>query len=167
MMRLLWLVFLGAVGAILLRVFVFEGIYIASGSMAPTLPVGLHLFVNKMAYVNKPPQRGDIVVFPSPVDDEKDLVKRVIAVAGDEVRIVDKKVYLNGKLLDEPYVLHDRPEMLDGDNLEVGFVPTDRVFVLGDNRDHSGDSRDWLDPKTKEHRFFIHVKALKGKIIEP
>lgn len=166
MIRLLWLTFLGALGAVLLRVFVFEGIYIASGSMENTLPVGRHVFVNKTAYLSKPPERGDIVVFPSPVDDEKDLVKRVIAVAGDEVRIYEKKVFLNGKALDEPYVRHDIPEMLEGDNLEVGFVPKDRVFVLGDNRDHSGDSRDWLDPKTKEHRFFIPVTSLKGKIIE-
>lgn len=168
MMRLLWLTFLGAVGAILLRAFVIEGVYIASASMEPALPVGRHLFVNKLAYRTGQPQRGDIVVFPSPVDDEKDLVKRVIAVAGDDVLIKEKKVYLNGQPLEEPYAVHDRRgEMLVGDNLEVGIVPRGRVFVMGDNRDHSGDSRDWKDPKTGDPVFFVSVSNLKGKLIDP
>jgi signal peptidase I len=167
MWRLLWLTFLGALGALLLRAFVFEGVYIASASMEPALPVGRHLFVNKLAYRTGSPQRGDIVVFPSPVDDEKDLVKRVIAVAGDDVLIREKKVYLNGAALEEPYAVHDRPEMLVGDNLDVGVVPPGRVFVMGDNRDHSGDSRDWKDAKTGAPIRFIRIGDIKGKLIEP
>jgi signal peptidase I len=168
MMRLLWLAFLGALGALLLRLFVMEGIVIASASMEPALPVGRHLLVNKTAYWTVPPKRGDIVVFPSPVDEEKDLVKRIVALPGEEVRIVEKAIHIDGKLLEEPYAVHLREgEKFSDDNMEVGFVPKGRVFVLGDNRDHSGDSRDWKDPKTGEPIHFVSLKDIKGKVIEP
>ena len=163
--RLIFLLFLGAMGALLIRTFAFEGIVIATGSMEPALPVGTDIFVNKVVYRVRKPRRGEIVVFPSPVE-KKDLVKRVIAVEGDEVRIRDKAVILNGKTLEEPYVIHTRKdELLKGDNLDVGLVPRDRVFVMGDNRDESGDSRDWLDAKTGEHIFFVPIDRLKGKLV--
>jgi signal peptidase I len=164
-MRILWLVFLGGMGALFLRLFVVEGIVIASGSMEPTLFVGRHIFVNKMAYWSATPERGDIVVFPSPVDEKKDLVKRVIAVPGDDVQIFEKKIHLNGKPLEEPYARFSRQgEMLQGDNMEVGRVPMGKVFVLGDNRDVSNDSRDWVDRNGK-HIYFVEIDRLKGKLI--
>lgn len=165
MRRWLFLLALGTLGAWLLRTFLFEGIVIATGSMEPTLPVGHHAFVNKWAYRFQLPRRGDIVVFPSPVG-EKEMVKRVIAVAGDEVALKDKKVVLNGRPLEEPYVQYTRPdEILKGDNLAPTRVPRDHVFLLGDNRDQSGDSRDWVRPDTGEHVYFVHVKRLKGKLM--
>jgi signal peptidase I len=165
MKRLFFLVALGALGALLVRRYVVEGIVIASASMEPRLPVGRDIFVNKMAYKFKPPQRGDVVVFPSPTEN-KDLVKRVIAVAGDEVHLENKKVILNDRPLDEPYVRHTRPdEILKGDNLRVGRVPPGHVFLLGDNRDESGDSRDWVDRETGKPIFFVSVDKLKGKLI--
>ncbi|MGQ0644905.1 MAG: signal peptidase I [Elusimicrobiota bacterium] len=163
--RWIFLLALGGAGALLIRGFLLEGIVVASGSMEPTLYVGRHIFVNKMAYRFSPPRRGDIVVFASPVEN-KDLVKRVIAVAGDHVRVERKRVVLNGRLLEEPYVKHTRSgEMLQGDNLDVGVIPPGQVFVLGDNRDQSGDSRDWKDARTGEHIFFIPVERIKGKLM--
>jgi signal peptidase I len=167
-MKLWQLAVLGGAGALLIRSCVVEGIYIASASMEPTLPVGQHLFVNKMAFAVSGPSRGDIVVFPSPVEAKKDLVKRVIAVEGDAVRIVDKKVFLNGAPLNEIYAVHDDPTArFTDDTMDVGVVPRGRVFVLGDNRDHSGDSRDWKDPKTGEPIFFVDIEKIKGKLITP
>lgn len=166
MRRWLFLITLGVIGAVIVRSLVFEAIVIASPSMEPTLPVGHHAFVNKMVYKVRSPRRGEIVVFPSPVE-KKDLVKRVIAVEGDEVKLENKVVFLNGQELKEPYVQHTRPdELLKGDNLDVGKVPAGHVFVLGDNRDQSGDSRDWIDAQTQQHIFFIPVKQLKGKMLE-
>jgi signal peptidase I len=165
MKRWLFLLSLGALGAFILRTALLEGIYIATASMEPTLPVGTHVFVNKAVFKVRSPRRGEIVVFPSPVE-KKDLVKRVIAVAGDEVKLEKKKVILNGVALDEPYVRYTRPdEMLVGDNLDVGRVPPGSVFLLGDNRDQSGDSRDWKDPQTGEHIFFLRIDELKGKLL--
>ncbi|HRY30401.1 MAG TPA: signal peptidase I [Elusimicrobiota bacterium] len=165
MKRWLFLFALGALGAWVVRGGMVEGIVVATASMEPTLPVGTHLFVNKAAYRFRAPRRGEIVVFPSPVG-QKDMVKRIIAVEGDTVELRKKKVYLNDKPLDEPYVRHTRPdEILQGDNVAPRVVPRKRVFVLGDNRDQSGDSRDWVDPKTGEHVYFIHVNKLKGKLM--
>src|SRR5262245_22262501 len=126
--RWLFLFLLGALGALIIRAAVFEGIVVATGSMEPTMPVGRHAFVNKMVYNFRKPRRGEIVVFPSPVE-KKDLVKRVIAVEGDEVRFDHKQVILNGTPLDEPYVIHTRAdERLVDDNLEVGKAPRGKVF---------------------------------------
>jgi signal peptidase I len=166
-MKLWQLVAIGVLGAFLVRAYVVEGIVIASESMEPALPVGRHLFVNKLAYRFRDPRRGDIVVFPSPVEEKKGLVKRVIAVEGDEVRIVEKKVLLNGQPLEEPYVVHRRAgEKFTDDNMDVGRVPRGSVFVLGDNRDVSGDSRDWKDPKTGEPIRFIRAVDLTGEILD-
>ncbi len=167
-MKLWQLILIGVLCALLFRACVAEGIVIASGSMEPTLPVGRRLFVNKLAYRFDKPKRGEIVVFPSPVEAGKDLVKRVIAVEGDEVKIVDKQVVLNGIPLNEPYAVHDRKdERLVDDNMDVGRVPPGHLFVLGDNRDHSGDSRDWKDPKTGHPIYFVDMDKIKGKVIEP
>jgi signal peptidase I len=165
MKRLLYLLFLGVAGALILRNYVFEGVYIASGSMEPTLSIGRHLFVNKFVYHFRGPARGEIVVFQSPVE-QKDLVKRVIALPGDTVQLKDKKVILNGAALNEPYVKYVRPdEILRGDNIAAQKVPAGTLFVMGDNRDQSGDSRDWIDPATGEHIYFVKIKDIKGKVL--
>lgn len=159
-----FLLILSALGALFVRGCVMEGIVVVTASMEPALSVGRHVFVNKMVYKVRSPRRGEIVVFPSPVE-KKELVKRIIALEGDEVRIEKKQVILNGKPLQEPYVIHTRShEMLKGDNLEVGFVPQGRVFLLGDNRDWSGDSRDWVDAKG-DPIYFVPVDRLRGKLV--
>ena len=165
MRRILLLVFLGVAGALALRAYALEGIYIATASMEPTLSVGSRLFVNKLVYRFRPPRRGEMVVFTSPVE-KRELVKRVIGVAGDDIRIEAKQVILNGEILVEPYVQHTRAdERLVGDDLDVGTVPPHHVFLLGDNRDESGDSRDWLDAQGG-HLFFIRLSSVKGRLVK-
>jgi signal peptidase I len=164
--RLLFLFAIAGVGALFVRTFVAEGVYVASASMAPTLPQGEHLFLEKVTYRLRPPRRGEVVVFPSPLQDGKDLIKRVIALPGETVEIRNKTVSVNGAVLSEKYAVFTRPdEILQGDNLGPLLVPAGAVFVLGDNRDESGDSRDWLDPVTGQHMYYVPIKSIKGKII--
>ena len=164
--RLLFLFFIAAFITVFFRTFVLEGIYVASASMEPTLPVGTNYFLEKVTLKFTKPKRGDIVVFPSPVEPGKDLIKRVIGTGGDTIEIRRKEVFLNGAKLEEDYVKHTRStEMLVGDNLGPLEVPENMIFVMGDNRDESGDSRDWKDKGNEEHIYYIPVEKIKGKII--
>jgi len=167
MKRLLWLVLIAAFIAMVLRTFIFEGIYIASDSMLPTLQINDHFFVDKITYNFRQPKKGEIIVFKSPIMDEKDLVKRIIATGGEKVTIENKNIFVNEQKLLEPYTQHTRPdEILKGDKITDLKIPENCFFVLGDNRDESNDSRDWIDPKTGEHIYFIHKNLIKGKIIK-
>ena len=132
--------------------------------MEPTLPVDTHYLVNRWVYYVRSPKRGDIIVFKSPVDQEKGLIKRVIGIPGDHVEIRSKQIYLNGHYLSEPYTIHKRPdERLVGDNIAPPSVPPGRVFVLGDNRDESEDSSVWKDPRDGEHIYFVNEKDIEGR----
>jgi signal peptidase I len=165
--RLLFLVCIAVGIALFIRTFLFDTISVASGSMEPTLDVGTHFLVNRWLYRLHDPAHGDIVVFTSPVDHETGFIKRVIAVGGDQVELRDKKVYLNGTLLEEPYTIYKRAnENLAGDNLGPLTVPDGDVFVLGDNRDESFDSTTWTDSKTGQHIYFLAIKDIKGKLIQ-
>ncbi len=164
MKKLLGLLIIGLSLAYILRTHVVEWIYIASGSMEPTLHVNTRLFVNKLVYKTGRPKRGEIIAFKSPADDKK-LVKRVIAIEGDRVEMVDKAVWLNGKKIEELYVQHTREgEKFLDDNFLSQIVPEGSVFVLGDNRDESNDSRNWIDPKTNEPMPFIKLEDVEGRI---
>lgn len=155
---------IGASGAAVVRSFVVENIVIASASMEPTLPVGRTYWVNKAVYRLRDPRRGEMVVFTRP-GGEKDLVKRVVAVEGDAVRFKDKELYLNGVRQLESYVRYTRAgEVLTGDNLDLGVVPPGHLVVLGDNRDESGDSRDWKDERG-ERTPFLPRGSVKGRLI--
>jgi signal peptidase I len=166
MKRLLFLVLLGVGGALVIRAVVFEGIYIASPSMEPTLPVGTNYFVDKLTPFFKDFKRGEIIVFAPPVEKEgKELVKRVIGLPGDTVQIADKKVFLNGQPLVEPYAVYKRKdEILVGDNIPALTVPEDSYFVMGDNRDESGDSRDWKDASGNPV-YFVPKDHIKGRLL--
>jgi len=145
-----------------IRAFVVQAYKIPSGSMIPTLEIKDRLFVSRFNYWKKLPKRNEIVIFIYPQDKKKDFIKRVIAVEGDTVRIIDKQVYVNGAALNEPYKIHNDSGVYPfapqnpRDNLGVFQVPKDHLFVMGDNRDQSLDSRYWG---------FVPHKNLKGKAL--
>ncbi|MCX7971326.1 MAG: signal peptidase I [Negativicutes bacterium] len=122
--------------ALLIRQFIVE-LYVVDGpSMRPTLHNADRLVVNKFLYRFRAPQHGDIIVFKFPGDQRRDFIKRVIGVPGDTVEIHDGKVFVNGNQLTEPYIL----EKTRG-SFPLSTVPDKTVFVLGDNRNNSEDSR--------------------------
>lgn len=140
-------------------------IYIASDSMAPTLTVGHHLVLDRVTFLFRRPRRGEIIAFRSPVGEEHESVKRVIAVGGDTVELKLKQVYLNGAHRYESYAYYARPgEVLAGDNLGPLKVPPDCLFVLGDNRDNSNDSASWRNPANGEPLYFLPLSAVTGKV---
>ncbi|MBA2848319.1 signal peptidase I [Thermosulfuriphilus ammonigenes] len=164
-------ILLALVLALFIRTFIVQAFKIPSGSMIPTLLVGDHILVNKFIYgVRNPltretwipfktPQRGDVIVFIYPLDRHKDFIKRVIGIGGDIVEIINKQVYVNGRPLEEPYVIHTDPKIIPGniqprDNMPPVRVPPGYLFVMGDNRDQSYDSRFWG---------FVPLKDVKGK----
>jgi signal peptidase I len=164
MKKLIMLILMGVGLAYSLKTYVVEWTYIASGSMEPTLPVNTQLFVNKTAYWFNKPETGDIISFRSPMDS-RSFVKRLVAVEGDEVELKDKALWVNGKEVNEPYVKHSRAgEQFADDNFGPYIVPPNTFFVMGDNRDESNDSRNWIDPDTKEPTPFIKKEAVEGKI---
>jgi len=122
----------------LVRPFLVEAFYIPSESMMPTLEVGDRVFVNKFIYRFAEPERGDIVVFESIEGSEQDLIKRVVAVPGDTVAVQNGVLFVNGQPQEEPYVNEAFP---DGSFFGPTTVPEDSVFVMGDNRGNSRDSR--------------------------
>ena len=157
--------------ALFIRTFVVQAFKIPSGSMLNTLLIGDHILVNKFIYgVKNPfngntwipltkPERRDIVVFKYPVNPKQDYIKRVIGVEGDTIEIKDKKVYVNGEPQDENYSIFLDNKILPAnvqgrDNMGPIKVPEDSLFVMGDNRDNSYDSRFWK---------FVDLKAVKGK----
>ncbi|OGS05214.1 MAG: signal peptidase I [Elusimicrobia bacterium RIFCSPLOWO2_12_FULL_59_9] len=161
--RWLRIVFVAVLCAWVVRAFVAESIYNASASMEKTLPAGTHAVLDKISLRLRSPRRGDIVVFPSPLGETKDMIKRVIGVEGDAVELRAKNVYINGRILSEPYARHSRAdERLEGDDLGPMVVPEDCLFVLGDNRDVSNDSSVWRDPKTGERIYFVKISSVKG-----
>jgi signal peptidase I len=157
--------------AIIIRAFFVQAFKIPSRSMVPTLLVGDHILVNKLVYgIRIPftderwptvfePSKGDIVVFVYPQDRTKDFIKRVVATGGDEVEIRKKNVYINGDQVRDDISVHSSSHifpkgMNPRDNYGPVKVPEDHLFVLGDNRDESHDSRFWG---------FVPVKDVKGK----
>lgn len=146
-----------------LRGFVVQAFRTPADSMAPTLRAGDYFFVRK--WDRGRIRRGDVVVFPFPSDRSKDLVKRVIGMPGDRVEIRNKIVWLNGHELDDPHAIHLDSEIGDDqiprDNFGPVVVPQGQLFVLGDNRDHSNDSRYWGPLPVRD------VKGIGHKIYWP
>ena len=153
-MRLLFLFAIAAAIVFPVRWWVVEPIYIPTASMAPTLPVGRHLFCDKVTLRLREPERGDIVAFRPPTGAEHEMVKRVIGLPGETIELRQKTVYLDGKPLEEPYKVHSRgDERLQGDDLGPYQIPPNQFFVLGDNRDESDDSSVWKDEDGKPAPF--------------
>jgi signal peptidase I len=151
--------------ALFVRTFIVQAFKIPTGSMENNLLIGDHLLVNKFVFAPTlssiegkllpidPIRRGDIVVFKYPEEPDRDFIKRVIGLPGDTIELRNKKVFINGKGLDEPYVhfLFPAEEGSDGGlndfdvrrNYGPVTVPADHYFMMGDNRDNSQDSRYW------------------------
>lgn len=157
--------------ALFIRTFIVQAFKIPSGSMIPTLAIGDHILVNKLSYgVRIPflekylvdfgaPARGDVIVFIYPEDRSKDFIKRVIAVGGDSVEVRKKKVFINGKAVEDSHAHFEGydPQLggaVNGDNYGPNVVPDGQVFVMGDNRDRSYDSRFWG---------FVSLSEVRGK----
>lgn len=137
------------------RVFIGEASVVPTGSMEKTILVGDHLFMNKLLYGPEIPlahwrlpmlktiHRGDIVVFRYPRNPEEAFLKRVAAVGGDQVEIRDGVLYVNSRAVHEPYAVHRMPPHSPMEQMAPLEVPHGDLFVMGDNRDNSSDSRDW------------------------
>ncbi len=153
--------------AFFIRTFVVQAFKIPSGSMKNTLLIGDHILVSKFIYgvkipflrkivlPVKEPKRGDIVVFIYPVDRTKDFIKRTIAVAGDVIEIRNKKILINGAPYDDGHGIYTDNliiprSMQPRDNFGPVEVPEGSIFVMGDNRDQSFDSRFWGFVKLKD-----------------
>ena len=165
--------------ALLIRTFAVQAFKIPSGSMKQTLLIGDHILVNKFIYgvkvpfskttiiPFKKPKHGDIVVFKFPIDPEKDFIKRVVGLAGDKVEIRNKQVFVNNIKADSSFAQFTDSFMVPGcppgsrkdapcrkDNFGPIKVPENQLFVMGDNRDQSFDSRFWG---------FVDLKAVSGE----
>ena len=172
--------------AFAIRVFVVQAFKIPSGSMIPTLLIGDHILVSKLSYgIQWPsqckfqaafppvncyasqaliefgkPQRGDVIVFRFPEDEEKDFIKRIVGGPGDTVQLRNKAVVVNGTVLDDKlFTQRIDPGIIDGtinprDNFGPVTVPEGAYFVMGDNRDQSLDSRFWG---------FVREEKIRGK----
>jgi len=166
-------IFIAVLIALFIRTFIVQAFKIPSSSMEPTLLVGDHILVNKFLYgiripysdrifgfskkffEGKKPQRGDIVVFIFPKDRSKDYIKRVIATEGEKVEILQNKIYINGQLIDDPWGHFEGMKYLQPlERFGPVEVPAGSLFVLGDNRDNSQDSRFWG---------YANLKDVKGK----
>jgi signal peptidase I len=159
-----FLILVALVVAVLVKTFVIQAFYIPSESMVPTLEVGDRVFVNKFVYDFGDIHRGDVIVFQNPnpgqvadrgliegvlhwlgegigfaQPENEDFIKRVVALPGETIEIRDNVVYIDGKKLDEPYLTHDA-EQHNGD-YPLTKVPAGHLFVMGDNRGNSADSR--------------------------
>ena len=149
--------------------FAVQNFKVEGSSMHPTVEAGEYVLVNKFVYFNitpkdsevfsflempelsetifpvSSPKRGDVIIFRYPRDKSRDFVKRVIGLPGENVEIVEGKVFINGLLLKEPYVVQE-----DDSSMPLRNIGKDKFFVLGDNRRASNDSRDWGDVSTDD-----------------
>ena len=159
--------------AVVIRTLIIQAYKIPSQSMVPALLVGDHLLVNKFIYGVKipvirttlipvtEPKRGDIIVFIYPQDRSKDFIKRVIGVGGDKIEIRNKDIFLNGRPYKDAFGIYSDPVSYPAmiqprDNFGPVTVPKGSLFVMGDNRDESLDSRFWG---------FVDLKDVEGKAL--
>ena len=152
--------------ALFVRTWVFQAFKIPTGSMEQNLLIGDHLVVNKFLFAPTATglerallpvtdiKRGDVIVFKYPEEPERDFVKRVIGLPGETLEVREKRVYINGQRIDEPYVFYlEPPGQMTGQHEATAFdlrerygpvvIPPDSYFMMGDNRDNSQDSRYW------------------------
>jgi|UPI0003B5560B signal peptidase I (EC:3.4.21.89). Serine peptidase. MEROPS family S26A len=159
-------IFIALVLAVFIRTFAVQAYKIPSGSMIPTLLVGDYILVNRLAYGLRIPyykyifkwgeiKRGDVIVFVFPEDPSKDFIKRVIALPSETIEIRKKKIYIDGKEIEDKWgFFSDDYFGPPRDDFGPFKVPPGHVFVMGDNRDESNDSRFWGP---------VNIQNIKGK----
>lgn len=159
-------IFIALVLAVFIRTFAVQAYKIPSGSMIPTLLVGDYILVNRLAYGLRIPyykyifrwgeiKRGDVIVFVFPEDPSKDFIKRVIALPGETIEIKRKKIYIDGREIEDKWgFFSDNYFGPPRDDFGPFQVPPEHVFVMGDNRDESNDSRFWGP---------VNIQNIKGK----
>ena len=167
--------------ALFIRTFAVQAFKIPSGSMETTLLIGDHILVSKFAYgthipneipflniklfddiilFSSEPERGDIIVFKFPKDETRDFIKRVIGVPGDLLEVRRQKIFINGKSYEDLHARHtkstsDSP-LVPRDDFGPVLVPDGHLFMMGDNRENSQDSRYWG---------FLDIKKVRGKAL--
>lgn len=144
---------IATIAAVLIITFVFQVVNVDKTSMYPTLKPNDRLILEKVTYYFSKPSRGDIIVFKYPKDTREKFIKRVIGIPGDKIKIEDGILYINGEKQEEAYI----KEKMTGDFPET-TVREDTIFVMGDNRNNSMDSRD-------ESVGFISYKLIIGKAV--
>jgi len=167
--------------ALFIRTFVIQAFKIPSGSMKETLLIGDHILVSKFAYGThipneipflniklfddiiffpKQPERGDIIVFKYPKDEKRDFIKRVIGVPGDLLEVRHQKVFINGKPYEDRHARHTESpsdsSLVPRDDFGPVLVPDNHLFMMGDNRENSQDSRYWG---------FLDINKVRGKAL--
>ncbi len=152
---------LGFLGASALGNGGLEAVHVPAGSMMPAIHVGDRIMIHTRQYRKQLPKRGDIVLFTSPVGGSKDFIKRIVGLEGELIELKDKVVFINGTRLEEPYVVHLHAASFPAqatprDNMGPVKIPVGQVFVMGDNRDYSHDSR-FFGP--------VPIKTIVGKAL--
>jgi len=130
---------------VLIYLFLFQPHQVRGSSMYPSLHDGEYLLTDKVSYRLHQPKRGDVIIFTAPHNEEYDYIKRIIGLPGETIKIENGKVFINGLALDEVYIPNDFTTFA-GSFAKEGYnvlLPPEQYFVLGDNRQHSSDSREW------------------------
>ena len=174
-------IFIALLLALFIRTFILQAFKIPSGSMEKTLLIGDHILVSKFAYgIHIPneipflniklfddiilsqevPKRGEIIVFKYPKNESRDFIKRVVGIPGDILEVRRQKVYINNQLYEEEHVWHTEMPQNDRfvprDDFGPVIVPPKHLFMMGDNRENSQDSRFWG---------FLNINKVKGKAL--
>ena len=147
------------VSAIIIRGFVAQPFIVEGSSMEPDFHNGEYLLIEKLGYHLHEPVRGDVIVFKYPNNTEVNYIKRIVGLPGETVRIFENQVFVNGKKLNESYLSPDEKTIVS-QSPETPYevaLNSEQYFVMGDNRQHSSDSREW-GPLAKE--FIIGKSAL-------
>ncbi|MBI2033105.1 MAG: signal peptidase I [Candidatus Levybacteria bacterium] len=166
-------ILLAATVFLVIYIFLFRPFQVSGLSMYPNFDHGEFVLTSLISTRLEDPKRGDVIVFKSPIDKDKDYIKRVIAIPEDRVMIQEGSVYLNGEKLDESKYLADDVKTYGGGYMQEGqevTVPENMYFMMGDNRSNSSDSREWGPIKKSEilgKSMFVywpvnHARAVKN-----
>ncbi|MFV0504621.1 MAG: signal peptidase I [Lachnospirales bacterium] len=147
------MILVAIVFALFINNFIIINAVVPTGSMKDTIMVGDRLIANRLSYTFSEPERGDIIVFPFPDNESVLYIKRIVGLPGETILIDEGNVYINGELLQEPYLASN-----DYVFHKEYVVPEGHYFMLGDNRASSADSRYWEDP-------YLEEKKILGKAI--